>query len=156
MVIAKKLHPETRFSVSGQPGVFVKTHDVGNTTYAKTVFGNTPEDVGTIVEIPGDSPCYIIPTAQRNNKGGKKGKANVEAKPSRKSKLPSEYLVLLVVHEDKGEILRIEHPTALKLTAFSNADTIRITEGAFKGEYEVDHSAFEVETNTFYLVVLSR
>ena len=153
MITAQKLRPETRFTVSGMAGVFLKSHDVGNTTFAKTLFGNSPEDAGKIVEIDGSSPCFIIPTVQQRQPSTKAANGNREPKQQRKPKVPSEYLVLSVVHEDKGELVHIEHPTALKLAAFSGADIIRISEGPNKGEYNVEQSAFDVDENKFYIAV---
>jgi len=155
LITAQKLRPETRFSVSGKSGVYLKSHDVGDTTFAKTIFGDSPEEAGKIVEIDGNAPCYIIssgstkkPFKPKSNTGN-----STEGKPTKKPKPPSEYVVLSVVNEAKGELMRIEHITALKLTAFSSADTIRIQDGPYKGEYDVNSTAFDVDENHFYVVV---
>lgn len=156
MITAQKLRPDTRFSVSGKSGVYLKSHDVGNITFAKTIFGDSPEEAGKIVEIDGNSPCYIISSGntkkpfkspKQNNVGQSDGKTAKKPKP------PSEYIVLSVINEDKGELMRIEHVTALKLTAFSSADSIRISDGPNQGEYDVNRTAFDSDENHFYVVV---
>ena len=155
MITAQKLRPETRFSVSGKSGIYLKSHDVGNTTFAKTIFGDSPEEAGKIVEIDGNLPCYIIPNnpTKKPFKATKTNNSQAEGKQTKKPKIPSEYVIISVVNEEKGELMRIEHVTSLKLTAFASADTIRISEGQNQGEYDVSSTAFDADENHFYVVV---
>ena len=64
-----------------------------------------------------------------------------------------EGMAISVAHPEKGVLYTDENPSAAKIAAFANAETIKIPSGENEGVYNVTEVAVDVGANHIYIAV---
>lgn len=154
MLTATQLKNGTRFSASGQIGVFKKIgQNEDGTVTATMLFGSDPQEVGKEVSLPGNLPCYYhtdAATLKAQSAQSSEHKHQNERNGNRRSRnsCGNKGAIHIVAH-DETIIKTIDAPSAPLAQSILSADSYKI-DGK---KYAVEEIAHDFDSGETFVIV---